>query len=112
MDCPFRKRNLSLREQSNRMISVTRWQGSEPGGEGDTQVQQKALMPTDADVQGSCIGLLRGAWKRKQLLLIATFVWALLQTQIFVKPLNLFSRLMFTKPRAANILFSIYSKII
>lgn len=83
--------------RSNRMGSVMRWQGSEPGGEGDTQVQQKALKPTDADVQGSCTGLLHGAWKRKQLLLIAAFAWALLQTQIFVKPLNIFSHLMLTK---------------
>lgn len=99
-------------ERCNRMGSIMRWQGSEPGGEGDTQVQQKVLMPTDADVQGRCTGLLHGTWKREHLLLIATFAWALLQTQIFVKPLNIFSHLMLTKPRAANILSSIYSRII
>lgn len=78
----------------------TGWPVSQGGGKGQspegtkTQVQHTALLLADADVHGSCTGLQHGTRERKQLLLITPLAWALLQTQIYVKPLNIFHHLL------------------
>lgn len=85
-------------ERANRMASIMRWVGSEPRVGQGTGVQHKPLMLTSTDVYRSRTGLLQATWRRKQLLLIAVLAGALLQTQHYVKPLNIFSHLMLRNP--------------
>lgn len=76
------------------MASITRWwQGSEPRGDQDTS---SAYSP--AACRCRCAWELHrfAAWHsgEETLLLITPLAWALLQTQIYVKPLNIFHHLL------------------